>query len=183
MPQPVAHPFTRMGVAENLAGLQAVTFDPRSGIQGNAALTAGQIVLFEIFAAESFLCSSIWAAVAGTAGVTLTNCFAGLYDDTGTLIGVTADQSSQWTSTGVKQMSLVTPVMLQNGRRYYVALLVGSAATLPNFSRGATVPALNAGSAAPFRSSTFGSGLTALPATIAFGSAAANSTAWWGALS
>jgi hypothetical protein len=44
-----------------------------------------------------------------TAGATLSNCFAALYGSDGALFGQTADQSTAWQSTGVKQMALASP--------------------------------------------------------------------------
>jgi hypothetical protein len=73
--------------------------------------------------------------------------------------------------------------MLQGGRRYYVAILIGSAVTLPTFTRGANVAAINIGAAAPFRSATSGSGLTALPASIALAGVAAANIGWFAGLS
>jgi len=176
------HPFTRWGPPEQWVGLRAATFDPRLPINATGP-TAGVISLIEIFVPESFTCSKIHAVIVSTAGVTLANSFAGIYDDQGNRVGVSADQSSSWQSTGAKEISLVTPVDLQGGRRYYIALLVGSAVTMPTFARGGNVATTNAGTVAPFRDSTIGSGLTALPLSLALGTAAASLPALWAGLS
>jgi hypothetical protein len=176
------HPFTRWGPAEQWAGLKAAAFDPRLPINATGP-TAGVISLIEVFVPESFTCSKIHLAIVTTAGVTLANSFAGLYDDQGNLIGVSADQSSSWQSTGAKEISLVTPVAVQGGRRYYVAILVGSAVTMATFARGGNVATTNAGAPAPFRASTTGSGLTALPASISLAGVAASLPAIWAGLS
>jgi hypothetical protein len=176
------HPFTRWGPPEQWAGLKAATFDPRLPINATAP-TAGVISLIEVFVPESFTCTKIHLAIVTTAGVTLANSFAGLYDDQGNLVGRSADQSSSWQSTGAKEISLIAPVDLQGGRRYYVPILVGSAATMPTFARGGNVATTNAGTVAPFRDSTIGSGLTALPASLTLASAAASLPAIWAGLS
>lgn len=176
------HPFQRFGPAEQYSGLKAANYHPAAAIN-NGALTAGVEQLIEVFVPEDFLCSTVHVALVGTAGVTLANCFAGLRDDQGNLVGVTADQSSQWTSTGNKPMALVTPVRVQGQRRWYVALLVGSAVTMPTFARGGNTVVSNIGAVAPFRFGTIGSGLTALPASIALGSVAAAQGAFLAGLS
>jgi hypothetical protein len=46
-----------------------------------------------------------------TAGSALTSgqqCFAALYSSSGTLLSVTADQSTAWVSTGLRTMALAT---------------------------------------------------------------------------
>jgi hypothetical protein len=176
------HPFTRWGPAEQWAGLRAATFDPRLPINATAP-TAGVITLFEIFVPEGFVCSKLHVAIVSTAGVTLANSFAGLYDDQGNRVAVSADQSSAWQSVGAKEITWVTPAELQGGRRYYVALLIGSAATFPTFARAGNVATTNAGVGAPFRSATTGSGLTALPASISLAGVSAALPALWAGLS
>jgi hypothetical protein len=176
------HPFTRWGPPEQWAGLKAATLDPRI-CQNATALSAGVVQLLEVFVPESFRCSKVHVAISTTAGVGLSNSFAGIYDDQGNLIGQSADQSSNWQSTGAKEANLVSPVDLQGGRRYYVALLVGAATTQPTFTRAGNLASTNAGAPAPFRSATSGSGLTALPTSIALAGVSASVQAMWAGLS
>jgi hypothetical protein len=176
------HPFTRWGPPEQWTGLKAATFDPRIP-QNATALSTGVISLFEVVVPESFLCSKIHAAISTTAGVGLANSFAGIYDDQGNLVGQSADQSSSWQSTGAKEVSLITPVMLQGQRRYYVALLIGTAGTQPTWARAGNLASANAGVGAPFRAATTGSGLSALPSSIALAGVSASFQALWVGLS
>jgi len=176
------HPFTRWGPAEQWAGLKAATFDPRLP-QNTQAPTAGVISLLEVFVPESFVCTKIHLVISATPGATLANSFAGLYDDQGNLIGRSADQSSSWQSVGAKEINLLSPADLQGGRRYYIAILIGSGGTMPTFARGGNLGTTNAGAGAPFQAATSGSGLTALPSSIALGSVTAALQAIWAGLS
>jgi len=175
------HPFQRFGPGEQYSGLKAAAYDSRLAIN-NSALVAGVVQLFEVFVPETFDCTTIHASIT-TAAVTPSNAFAGIYDDQGALVGQTADQSTPWQSVGNKAMALVAPVRLHGQRRYYIALLIGAAGTLPNFNRASSGSVTNAGASAPFRSATSGSGLTALPASITLAGVTASSNAWWGGLS
>jgi hypothetical protein len=117
-------------------------------------------------------------------GATLTNSYIALYNAAGTQLGASADQSSVWTSTGVKTTTLTSPVAVTAGT-YYAAILVGSAATLPQFRGGSgTSGTANAGiTAAPFRTGTISSGLTAPPASFTPSSMSTNNFPFWVGLS
>ncbi len=70
-----------------------------------------------------------------TAGATLTSGqnFAGLWDSAGNLVGATADQSTAWTSTGIKTMALAGgPFNLPSG--IYYAGPWSNGTTRPHFS-------------------------------------------------
>jgi hypothetical protein len=74
--------------------------------------------------------------IINSAGATLTSgsCYAGVYNSSGTLIGQTADQSSNWTSLGSKVMGLTTPVSVTGGDDYFVwVALCAAGTTLPGF--------------------------------------------------
>jgi hypothetical protein len=176
------HPFTRWGPPEQWTGLKAATFDPRIP-QNTTAPTAGVVSLVEVYVPESFVCSKIHLAFSGTAGAGLSNSFAGIYDDQGNLVGRSDDRSADWQSTGAKEANLLAPVLLQGQRRYYIAFLIGAGTTIPSFARAGNLASTNAGVAAPFRAATTGSGLTALPASIALGAVAVSFPALWAGLS
>lgn len=167
-------------------GLKAWTFDPALAAAG-AALVDGVISLVGIRFRFPARISKIHAVVT-TAGATIANCFAGLYDPAGNRLGVTADQAAGWAATGAKAMALAAAVDVRAGW-HYVALLEGSGTTDVQFARGpaGAVAALNAGTAAPkVRASVSGASLTALPATIAVGSldpAAAGAINYWAGVS
>lgn len=167
-------------------GLIAWTHDPAGCRATDDAVTAGVVYLAKVkIVNRSTVVTNVLAAVT-TAGATLTSgqCFAGLYNSSGTLLSATADQSTAWTTTGLKTMALTTPQTLAVGN-YYVALLANGT-TPPRFmtGNGASASSLNAGlatSAARFLTS--GTTQTTLPASITLGSASTNSGARWAALS
>lgn len=122
-----------------------------------------------------------------TAGATLTSgqCFAGLYNSAGTLIGTSADQSAAWTSTGLKTTALTGGPFAVSAGFVWVAFLFNGT-TAPSLVRNGTPNGniLNSGftvSTARFASS--GSALTSLPSTITPGSNTLNTIQWWVAIS
>lgn len=167
-------------------GLITWTSDPAACRSTDDSTTAGVVYLCKVkIVNRSTIVTNVLAGVT-TAGATLTSgqCLAGLYDSTGTRLAITADQSTAWTTTGLKTMALTAPQTLAVGN-YYVALLANGT-TPPRFMTGAggSASTLNAGlatSAARFLTS--GTGQTALPASITLGSASTNSGARWAALS
>lgn len=109
----------------------------------------------------------------GTAGSGLTSgqSLVGLFDDTGARLGVSADQSGNWTSTGVKTVSIGTNIAVMAGRSYYVAILANGT-TPPSFGRGpSSVTAPNGGlSNANLWFATNGTAVTAMPSTLTLAS-------------
>ena len=110
------------------------------------------------------------------AGTSPTNCYVGLFDGSGNLIAVTADQASNWGSDGIKSPNWASSVNLVSGT-YYTAVLNGggtSPGVLRNGNTGSGYggPA-NVGLAAPFRFGSIGTGQTAIPSSITLGSVTA----------
>jgi hypothetical protein len=118
-----------------------------------------------------------------TGGTTMTSGqnFAALFNPSPmTRVGVTADQSATWNSSGLKTMALVSgPFNLAAGDFY--AGFYTNAATLPSFARGSNIASAfpNIGlSAANSRAATSSTGLTtAMPTTAA--TLAASAFIWW----
>lgn len=112
----------------------------------------------------------------GTAGVTLTNCYMGVYSTAGVKLGETDDLSTAWqAAAGTRNTSLITPTStLLAGTEFYVFWLCGSAGTLPAFcvGPGPTSNLVNFSLNIPNgtnRAATYGSGQTALPASLTLG--------------
>ncbi len=173
--------------ASQLYGFTAAAFDPVFALN-SLAMPLGQIQMTRIELVNDAVINSVCQAVVGL-GTTLTagQNFAGLYDASGTRIGVTADQTTAWGTTGTKDMALTAPVVCPAGT-YYVAFLVNAAAS-PTFLRVVNASALaafmNHGlTVSNARFSTFGGvgTQTSLPASIDFSTRAFSSTSWWGAL-
>lgn len=165
-------------------GYQAWTYDPARVGSTTTLVTAGVLNVLRMKLMVAGSITKIFIYV-NAAGATIANCFAGLYDSTGARVALTADQSSAWTSTGFKSISLTGSYSAAAGT-YWVALLVGSATTAPAFARNTTTasPGLANGnlSAAASRWATISTGLTALPASFTPASLTASDVAYWGAM-
>ncbi|MEV6569913.1 hypothetical protein [Streptomyces sp. NPDC051577] len=154
-------------------GLLAWTGDPNDAghvtAQSNAGV-AGRITLVKMQIRRSITWSRIWFGLAGVDGAaSLTNCYLGVYDSTGTLKGVTADISSQLlTGATGKSVDLTSPFTAAPGE-YFIALLLNGTwttnlLTLKATGAGITV---NCGLSAPrLRYSNMLTGQTSLPSTL-----------------
>lgn len=146
------------------------TYQPQFANQSAPAITAGVIYLLRVILRSSATVTNVNFTV-NTAGVGLSNSFAGLYDFTGARQAVTADLSTILQSTGYKTtIAFTTPYAAPAGN-YWVAYLVGAGTTLPQFAATytstLTAGTANAGvTAATARWATNGTAQTALPATI-----------------
>lgn len=163
-------------------GLMGWSYDP-AGVQANSTgYTAGVLQLIRVVPDSGGTVASVVISVA-TAGVNLTNSFAGLYNASGTRLSGSATQSTAWQSSGVKTVALTTPQVVSAGTTYYVGVLVGSADTVPALHLAVFSGAAMAGeAAAPYRWMTSGSSLTALPASVTLGSASQQALTFWAGL-
>ena len=149
-----------------------------SNLGSSGVLILQGIVISNVPAGGSLTISNIllWLV---TAGATLTSGqnFIGLYNSAGTLLGTSADQSTNWTTSAgtLKTIALTTPAAVTTPGVYYVGLL-WNGTTAPTFlGFPANFAALlNIGANAPSagtlaggnRSMVLGSGLTTLPASV-----------------
>lgn len=160
-PEPSSETFTAW--AFDTAAIQS-TFTP----------TAGIVYLAAMYIPKTTTPTGVCIQVP-TAGTGLTNCFAGLYDNTGTLLATSADMSTALQTTGAKALS-IAPGTIGAGK-YWAALLIGGATTSPAMNAGGNV--LRYGGA-PFRFSRSGTGQTSLPATITLsGVSGLNNSPWF----
>lgn len=123
------------------------------------------------------------ALTSGGSGLLSSQCLAGLYQS-GTLLGTTADQSGNWTSSGLKTMALSGgPVAVSAGDLYVAFFYNGT--NSPTLLRGSAqnTTITNAGlSAAVSRFATANTGqTTSLPASL--GALTANLSSVWAAIS
>jgi hypothetical protein len=86
-------------------GLIAAMFDPAQNQNAVSGWTAGWLSAGRVPTDRPATVTNIVMRMQA-AGATLSNCFAGLYSVSGTLIAKTADQSTPWQSTGIKTMAL-----------------------------------------------------------------------------
>lgn len=164
-------------------GFIAWTSDPAG--TGSAGPASGGVRLGRIILRRAATISTVWVSVI-TAGASLTSgqSFVGLYSASGTRLAVSADQSTSWTSGGVKQISLTASYAAPPGT-YYVALLTNGT-TPPAFA--ASGPSANSPANANLTVSTGRalsgpSGQTSLPASITMSSNSFNATSYWFAVS
>ncbi|MGW3153717.1 hypothetical protein [Streptomyces sp. NPDC001089] len=118
-------------------GLLSWSLDPAACSSGGTSLVVGYIYLTQVILRTAATISKVCVTV-GTAGATLTSgqCLAALYTSAGTRVGLTADQSTAWTSVGYKAISLTASYSAAAGK-YYCALLVNGT-TSPTFACGST---------------------------------------------
>lgn len=151
----------------------AWTGDPATR-SGATAPSAGVLLLARVNLRYTASPSTVHLNVSTAgAGGTPANCFVGLYNSAGSLIGFSADQTTNWQSTGDKAISLTAQSAgsLTNLAAGYcwVAVLVGTQfTTAVQFSVHSSQPSMiNSGlSASAYRSGTSGSGLSALPTSF-----------------
>lgn len=164
-------------LSPGLHNFLAWTLDPATA-GTTSTLNAGDLWLAKINIPVSATIGSATLAV-GSAGATLTNCFVGLFDMTGTRLALSANQATSWQSNGSKDVPFTTPAAVTSGE-YYVALLMGGGSGL-GITRGAANQSTNMGlTAGEFRSCLAGSGLTAIPASVnlALSTSPLNPPAW-----
>jgi hypothetical protein len=142
-------------------GLLAWSFDPIF-VSSGAALTSGATRVTLLHLPRPATVTNIHAVVSGAgSGLTAGQSFAALYGVNNTLLGITADQSVAWTSTGEKVMPLTTPYVASSAGLMKVVLWsVGSSP--PSFVRelGNALTANFGMSAPPYRAATADTGLT-----------------------
>ncbi|MFH8717240.1 hypothetical protein [Streptomyces zaomyceticus] len=139
---------------------------PRVGLDDVATAATGVMCSVAIYLQDGDLISNLTFVSGGTAGASLTNQFAALYNGAGALMAQSADKTSEaWAADTAKTFALATAQRITKSGVYYAALAVAAS----------TVPTLvGSVSAKPFLTGegnlaqTSGSSLTATaPATIA----------------
>ncbi len=133
---------------------------------GQVALATGVMTPVAISLRAGDVITSISARSGATAAGTPTNYWFALYDDTGALLGQSADQTSTaWAANTTKTLNLASPVTVARTGIYYVGIMV-TATTPPTLLGAVGAPAIVTGERNLSQSS--GSTLTATaPATIA----------------
>jgi hypothetical protein len=165
-------------------GMQAWAYDPVRVGSTSTVVTAGVLNVIRMKLPISGSLTKVLLYV-NTAGATIANCFAGLYDSSGNRVALTADQSGAWVSTGLKTISFTGSYSATAGY-FWVDILVGSATTAPAFGRNTSSVAtglINANlTAASLRFATILTGQTTLPASFTPASLAASDSGYWAGL-
>lgn len=166
-------------------GAVAWSLDPSEATTGTT-LTSGTMIFaaVPVRAATSF--SNITFGASG-AGVTLTagQNLIGLYDSAGNRVATSADQSANWTSTGIKTTAMTGgPIALSAGI-YYVAMLSNGATPVAVFREANQVSAniINWNlTASTYRFAEL-AGQTSLPASVNLATRTASAFSFWFGLS
>jgi hypothetical protein len=169
------------------SGNLAWTFDPIQMSNGTAASTTGIVYLVKIPIRSAITVTSIEFYVSNVgSGLISGQCFAGLYNASGVLIGQTSDLSTSIT-TGINKVALASgPFAVSVGSVWGALLFNGT--TPPTLGRGNTAsnPAyLNKDlTAATYRIANLSGTSTALPASFTPSSnQSGNAQAYWFGLS
>lgn len=162
--------------------LIAWAFDP-SCMQGGIAPTGGQVVLIRLVVPQATNVTTIWLDFqAAGSGLTTDQNWAGLYDTSGALLGATLDQTTNWSSLGIRECTLNTAPVAVAAGYVYVAIL-SNGTTRPTIRRGLNTQGVNIGLSAPnLRYATGPSSQTTLPSSITMASTSAYSNAVWAAI-
>lgn len=157
------------GNALNALGFQATNFDPALA-PGGTALGSNPVYMMRLDIPRATTVNAVViGVVTAGSGLTADRNWAGLYDAAGTRLGVSADQTTAWATTGEKIMSLTSPVAVTEGT-YYAALLCNATtpiSPLRGVSLSALAPLFNHGLTAATARWTIGpTGQATLPATV-----------------
>ena len=180
-------PVYDLGVAVNNwlpedLGYKAWTTDPATMSNAVLMVTAGALHLQRLKLRSPAPITNVHLFLsAGGTSLTVGQCFAGLYNGAGTLIGTTADQSTAWLTAGVQNMALVGGPFTPPSGDIFVACYVNTAGALPTFRTcGTPTSGVNVGT--PARFTTANTGLTtALPGTL--GAQTITGQTYWAAVS
>jgi hypothetical protein len=146
--------------------------------------SSGAVRLIKLTLKRAATISNIWLTIT-VAGATLTASqnFVGLYTSAGTRVALSADQSSNWTSTGTKSIALTASYSAAAGD-YFVAIL-SNGTTIPTFSASSsgTNPSNVNLTGASLRFANGPSAQTTLPSSITMSSNTAAAAAYWAAVS
>ena len=163
-------------------GLLGWTGEPRLAIQAGTIMpTAGLLTLIRIRVFGTLVTNIHMHCTTTATGLTTGQCFAALFNNAGTLLAATADQSVAWASGGAKLMALTSAQATTFGAFHYVGFFANTGTSLPTFSRclNSSGAINDIGQSAPdFSVSTADSGLTtAMPSTL--GAKTSSATAYW----
>jgi len=169
--------------------LLAWTYDPVAGSGGALAPISGLQYFFRVRVPRTVTFTNVWweTAVVGAALTAGANNLA-LYDSTGARIAETADQTTNYTTLGIKTVAFTAPVAVTGGPTVFVWIGYKSTGTTPVGWRNIGPPnsALSNvnQTTANYRCFTNGTNTAALmPATITLAASVMSAAAPWLALS
>ncbi len=164
-------------------GLVAWSMDP-SQAANTLPMASGTIIFAGLQIAANVTVNNVIIMV-NNAGVTLTanQNLVGIYDAAGNRVGVSADQSANWTSSGIKTIPLLAPANLTPGVYYVATLSVGATPITTVRETNLSVGGINVGLTAATARVAELAGQTTLPATVTPGSRSLGNSSMWVGLS
>ena len=166
-------------------GLKAWTEDSAiANTSSSAPGTAGTVYLRAFYNPVVQTFSTLWYYIAAI-GSSLTSgqCFAGVYNSSGTLVAATADQSASWASTGLKNPAFTSPYASAPVGWYYAGFFFNGSGGPEFKGPGTPVSLLNAnltGAALRAAVSSSTGNTTAMPGMITLsGSVSSGAIAPW----
>lgn len=157
-------------------------YDGSFAVAANTIAGAGVLEVVRVPLLGGGSLSKVFFQVSGAgSGLTAGECFIGVYDDNGNLIGQSADLSTTLASAGNKTVSLTAATTTLTPGAFVDVALLWNGTTGPTIRGINGTGMLNLGltAVADYRYATAGSGLTALPATLPT-KAAATTEPWFG---
>lgn len=166
-------------------GFLAWTYDPViMTTNANPSSGVAQVVKIHL-PVMSTITNILLRVVTGGSSLTTNDSIAALYNSSKSLLSTTADQSSSWTSGGLKTMALTTPQTNAAAGDYYIVFWSVSTGATPAFGSNLASATINGAlSAANSRFATANTGLTngaSAPGTL--GTFTALAVSYWAALS
>ncbi len=159
-------------------GFISWTYDSEIQNGGNL-ITLGTVFLHKLYIPAGSTINNLGAVVT-TAGNTLTYARAALFNGSGTQLGISVDQSTNWASTGFKVNATTAPISISTAGFYYVALLNTGTTGATFASTPGTSNAFNANTTgATLRHATGPTGQTSMPASITMSSNVSTGASIW----
>ncbi|MDB5175439.1 MAG: hypothetical protein JWM81_297 [Candidatus Saccharibacteria bacterium] len=148
-----------------------VAYNPEDANSTSSALTSGVIYLIRLAVPDTRTLARVgFNIVAGGVSLTAGQCFAGIYDAAGNLLGQTADQAAAWATAGAKNMTPVAVGSLSVNPGYVYAAFLSNGTTGPTISRSLGLGNWLQVGGAGTNYGRYGAGQTSLPTTLTLAS-------------
>lgn len=158
----------------------------QTSISASTALVSGTVNMIrmpKLAQAESITTVAVHCGIIAS-GLTLNQCFAGVYNLAGTRLAITADISTLFGTIGTKNLTLTSTVNAALGDDLFLALLFNGT-TPPGISCCASLSTTAANGLLTAANALFADGpaaQTSLPASITMASRTPSAFARWGAM-
>ncbi|MEV1096491.1 hypothetical protein AB0I87_13600 [Streptomyces sp. NPDC049952] len=167
-------------------GLISWSFDPSAAVNFSAPLGGSVYLVKVILRRAATISKVVLHTVAAGSGLTANQNYAGLYTTSGTRVGVTASQSSAWTTANNTLSMALTASYSASAGAYYVAF-VANGSVRPGFVSGSNLGTARTAGNANLTSSGYrycigATGQTSLPTNISISSATPDANAYWAGL-